>query len=76
MKKFIVTATMTQNLSAVVNVPDDWNEAQVMEFYHDNGAHGEFSEDSDDLFGGGGWEWGEASELDADDDSEVVDTIS
>lgn len=76
MKIFTITATATQNMSATVQAPDDWDEARVMQHYRDNGASGEFTDDSEDLFGGGGWEWGEATEETDMDESDTVDTIS
>jgi len=59
-KKFIVTATVTTDMYAVVKVPDDWTAEDVEAYYHMNGASGEFLEDPF----GNSWTWGSVEEDD------------
>ena len=58
-KTFRVTAHYTQYLSTEINVPDDWNEERLMQFYKDHGATGEFEEDPDNC----DWTWGGAEQI-------------
>ena len=64
-KKFIVTATVTTEMYAVVQVPDDWTAEDVEAYYHTNGASGEFLEDSF----GNSWTWGSVEEDDVGTDT-------
>jgi hypothetical protein len=57
-----VTATMISDLAATVRVPSDVTDDQVLEWYRDNGASGEFIED-----GWGAWEWGSASSVETNE---------
>ena len=52
-----VTATLTEQLSAYVEVPIDWTDEQVLDWYKENGANGEFQP----LRNGSwtDWEWGD-----------------
>ncbi len=59
-KTFRVTAHYTQYLSTEINVPDDWNEERLMQFFKDHGANGEFDEDPHDC----DWTWGCAKQID------------
>ena len=36
-------------LDVVVSVPNDWDENDVMEYYRNNGADGEFVEDAQSM---------------------------
>ena len=52
-KKFYVAARIQQVMSAVVEVPDDWTEAEVRAWYESEGAQGEFSVDYEEWV----WDW-------------------
>ena len=52
-KRFIVNATITTSMYAVVETPDDWTEKDVQDYYDNAGASGEFEEDPF----GYGWSW-------------------
>lgn len=53
-KRYVVTATVTTEMYAVVQVPDDWTIDDVSAYYLANGASGEFLEDAY----GHSWQWG------------------
>ena len=61
MKRFIVKAYYTQSLDVVASVPDHWEEEDVMQYFKDNGANGEFEEDPYCV----DWFWDGADELSA-----------
>lgn len=50
-KRFYVRARLVDHMTALVEVPDDWTEEDVNDYYRDNGATGEF-EVTDSS-----WEW-------------------
>lgn len=56
-KKFRVTASCQTAMSAFVNAPDHYTADDVIEWYKENGANGEFEDDGHD------WVWGEAQEV-------------
>lgn len=45
LKTVVVKASVIAEWTASVNVPEDWDEERVLEYYRENGASGEFSED-------------------------------
>ena len=62
-KVMAVTATMITDLVAYVRVPEEMTEDQLITWYRENGANGEFEEN-----GNGGWEWQSAFDVtDAND---------
>lgn len=66
-KRYIVTATVTTDMYAVVQVPDDWTAEDVDAYYQANGASGEFIEDPF----GNSWEWGSVTP-----DTDEVDLVT
>ena len=54
-----VTAFLTEAYEVTVKVPDHVDPDEVMEWYRDNGAWGEF-----ELSGDPEWDWGEAELVD------------
>ena len=61
-KKFYVAARIQQVMSAVVEVPDDWTEAEVRAWYESEGAQGEFKVDYEVW----DWDWDFCTEASAD----------
>jgi hypothetical protein len=66
-KRYLVTATVTSEMYAVVQVPDDWTAEDVYAYYKVNGACGEFIEDPF----GHSWEWGHVTP-----DTEMFDDVT
>jgi hypothetical protein len=57
-----VTATSTSDYDVIVKVPSHITDDQVMDFYKEVGANGEFEESGSD------WVWGDAVEYSPVDD--------
>jgi hypothetical protein len=62
-----VTATSITSYDVIVKVPAHITNDEVMTYYKEVGAHGEFDEES------GGWVWGDAEEFDSDHPGHVED---
>ena len=48
MRRFIVTASYTQEMDVIVYVPNKWDSSDIMQHYKEKGACGEFNEDPED----------------------------
>lgn len=70
-KKYLMTATVTSELYAVVETPDDWTEDDVWNYYRHNGSSGEFKE----YPFGMSWEWVSAQPV-ADSEDPVDITLT
>lgn len=61
-RKVLITATETTDMSAIILVPDCFTNDDVLQWYRDNGATGEFQEGEP-----AGWEWGDVTDADLGD---------
>ncbi len=66
-RKVMVSAIMRTQYNAVVEVPEHVTDDEVLEYYRNNGASGEFVEDENSK----DWEWLDATGAQAEEDVDM-----